>query len=91
MKLKIVYILLFAPFVLLGQEIKTPTSNNNTIMKLKIVCLFLFSPFILLGQNLTVASGDSITIPKDSYVNTVGIDEWDLIGAPVSVYLLMLL
>ncbi|TXD49047.1 T9SS type A sorting domain-containing protein [Polaribacter sp. IC073] len=94
MKLKIVYILLFFPFVLLGQNLTVASGGSITIPK---------DSYVFVGGNFTNTAG-TVTLNSDSdefssllasgvtsgnitynrYVNRVGAGEWDLIGAPVS-------
>jgi len=94
MKFKILYILLFAPFIIAAQNLTVANGGSITIAK---------NSHILVNGNYTNTAG-TITLQSDSdefssllvsgtasgnitynrYVNSAGTGEWDLIGAPVS-------
>ena len=94
MKLKSVYILLFSPFILLSQNLTVATDGSISVQKDGYV--FVGSDFTNTSGTVTlnsdsdefssllVSGTSSGNITYNRYVNMVGTDEWDLIGAPVS-------
>jgi hypothetical protein len=99
MKSKLLYTLLLIPFISVGQDLTVLTvASGGSITIPKDSYVFVGGDFTntsLLGTvtlnsdsnefSSLLVSGTSVgTITYNRYVNMVGTDEWDLIGAPVS-------
>ena len=94
MKSKLLYTLLLLPFISIGQDLTVASGGSITIPKDSYV--FVGGNFTNTYGTVTLnsdsnefssllVSGTSVgTITYNRYVNMVGTDEWDLIGAPVS-------